>query len=135
MLKGKCLCGEITYRVIRDFDFLYNCHCIDCRAFSGSAFATNILVRKDDLELDDLNKNLVRFSSSPGVTRSFCGKCGSSIYSEKEGNGKMRALHCGGIEEFPSLELKTNFHTSQKCPWVEIDKGTNNFEHGPEDRS
>ena len=37
MIHGKCLCGEITYTLASELLYLYHCHCVECRRFSGGS--------------------------------------------------------------------------------------------------
>jgi hypothetical protein len=131
MLQGKCLCGDVTYEINNNAPFLYNCHCKDCRAFSGSSMAANMLLHKNDIKFSDGNNSLTQFPSSPNTLRCFCSSCGSSVYSVSKDNSEMLALHCGGIEDLPDISLKANFHTLQKCPWVDIDNNLTNHERSP----
>ena len=39
MIEGSCLCGEVSYTLESDLLFLYHCHCVECRKFSGSSNA------------------------------------------------------------------------------------------------
>lgn len=127
MLKGKCLCGEITYTLNGELLFLYNCHCVQCRAFSGSSFATNASILKDDFEVFDPGNNLTFFEANMGK-RAFCGKCGSPIYSFITGKEQFPSLHCGSISDYPEKKLDANLFTSEKCAWVQIDESVSNYE-------
>ena len=35
-LEGTCLCGKVKIQTPDDFDYMGNCHCSECRKFSGS---------------------------------------------------------------------------------------------------
>lgn len=51
MVKGRCLCGEISYVLNGEILYLYNCQ--ECRAFSGSSYAKNALIMTEDLQVSD----------------------------------------------------------------------------------
>ena len=40
--KGSCLCGEITFEIIGEFESFFLCHCERCRKDTGSAHAANL---------------------------------------------------------------------------------------------
>lgn len=75
-LEGGCLCGRVRYRLMR-VKSAYWCHCTMCRRASGSAALPWVSVAREDLTFTAGTSAL--FESSPGVTRHFCGNCGSPI--------------------------------------------------------
>lgn len=127
MLKGSCLCGDVSYTLQSDLLFLYHCHCEQCRAFSGSSFATNAAIVADDFEINDPGGRLSSYVSENG-TRYFCAHCSSPIYSCARGNEAFPSLHCGSISEFPDKKLDANLWVSEKCPWIDIDQSLKNYE-------
>ena len=44
-LSGSCLCGSVAYELEGDARRFYHCHCERCRKASGSAHASNIILR------------------------------------------------------------------------------------------
>ena len=127
MIDGKCLCGEITYTLKSELLYLYNCHCKECRAFSGSSMATNATIVAADLDISDLNRNL-KFLQTTGGRRHFCGNCGSPIYSYPNGSEEFPALHIGTITNPPEKVLDANSWVSEKCPWVTIPESVASYE-------
>lgn len=75
-LSGSCLCGRLRYRICR-VRSAYWCHCTLCRRASGSGAVPWASVARGDFEVTAGVPQA--FSSSPGVTRFFCGTCGSPI--------------------------------------------------------
>ena len=66
MLSGSCYCGNVRHHSVgRTLAFL-NCHCPDCRKFSGSAFASILAVEESGFSLLSGAGALVAFNSSPG---------------------------------------------------------------------
>lgn len=76
MLTGGCLCGRVRYR-LRDVKSAYWCHCAMCRRASGSGALPWVSVARDDFEITAGTP--ATYVSSPGVTRLFCGTCGSPL--------------------------------------------------------
>ena len=106
MIKGRCLCGDVTYTLTSDLLFLYHCHCAECRRFSGSSNATNATIVGADLTIDDPHGKLTKYDLAQGG-RYFCSKCGSPIYSSAD-DGEFPSLHCGTIIDPPHKELDAN---------------------------
>ena len=107
--------------------FMYNCHCVECRAFSGASFATNAAIKGADFSIQDPGSKLSQYQTKLG-NRYFCGGCGSPIYSCAKGNEDFPSLHCGSITRFPDKTLDANLWVSEKCPWVEVDENLKNYQ-------
>ncbi len=39
-LNGSCLCGKVQIEVPDDFEYMGNCHCSECRKFTGSDYSS-----------------------------------------------------------------------------------------------
>ncbi|MEM7362982.1 MAG: GFA family protein [Pseudomonadota bacterium] len=83
--EGSCLCGEVSYAagaVVR----LNLCHCRMCQKVSGSSFGAFLRVARDDLVWLTGEDSISLFESSPGVRRTFCCHCGSTLTWSREGS-------------------------------------------------
>ncbi|ETX87208.1 glutathione-dependent formaldehyde-activating enzyme family protein, partial [Vibrio parahaemolyticus EKP-028] len=40
VLKGSCLCGKVKLEVADEFKYMGNCHCSECRKFTGSDYSS-----------------------------------------------------------------------------------------------
>ncbi len=56
------------------------CHCRDCRRFSGAPVSLFAGYRSKQVELT--GGEPTAYESSPGVHRSFCGRCGTPVSFE-----------------------------------------------------
>lgn len=128
MLQGRCLCGAVSYTLEGELLYLYNCHCAECRAFSGASFATNASVETAAFALQDPGDRLRRYATANGGGRYFCSDCGSPIYSAASDGQAFISLHCGSLEAPPDKALDANVWVEEKCPWVDIDPELNNFD-------
>ena len=75
--EGGCLCGAVRYRVTAEPIARTICHCRSCRLASGAPTVAWAVFRPDDFRF--LCGHPVGFNSSPTVTRTFCGRCGSPL--------------------------------------------------------
>ncbi|MCP3983514.1 MAG: GFA family protein [bacterium] len=80
--KGACLCGEIEFSVVFPSLFCGHCHCTLCQRNHGAGYVTWFAVPRDRFSIDRGSSKLVQFESSDHGTRSFCGRCGSSLFCE-----------------------------------------------------
>lgn len=78
-LRGRCLCGAVTYDVVAPTTIASHCHCESCRRAHGAAFVSWVTVPATGFVITAGADRLVRFASSPGAYRSFCGTCGSHL--------------------------------------------------------
>jgi hypothetical protein len=120
MLNGACMCGRIQYQIARKPRFMYRCYCAKCRAASGAAFVTNIIVDADSFSISAGKGFLGAFESSPGKFRHFCRECGSPIYSRGEQTKHVVSVRCGTLKDDPGVRLAYHAFVAAKAPWVEI---------------
>jgi catechol 2,3-dioxygenase-like lactoylglutathione lyase family enzyme len=81
-VSGGCLCGAVRFRVTLPTLFCAHCHCSMCRRNHGAAFVTWFGIPRERLALEAGEDVLVRHHSSEHGSRSFCGRCGSSLFCE-----------------------------------------------------
>ncbi|MBS0428714.1 MAG: GFA family protein [Proteobacteria bacterium] len=79
LLSGSCLCGEVRYALRSPLKAVSHCHCRMCQKAHGAAFASYGSVPVADFVVVAGAGRLRARESSPGVTRSFCGDCGSPL--------------------------------------------------------
>ena len=70
---GRCLCGAVPYVAIGEPLWVAHCHCESCRRATAAPLATYAGYRRDRFAYEAGTP--ARYQSSPGVTRSFCGRC------------------------------------------------------------
>jgi hypothetical protein len=75
--EGGCLCGTVRYRITGHPVAGTLCHCRSCRLASGAPSLAWTVVRVADFHHDGARP--VEFESSPGIFRTFCGACGTSL--------------------------------------------------------
>jgi len=78
--EGGCLCKSVRYLVTGAPLSSIICHCSSCRKASGAPSVGWLTFHVGKFEL--LAGELRSFQSSAGVTRKFCGVCGSPITYE-----------------------------------------------------
>ena len=83
-LSGGCHCGAIRYRVILPVHLPAYCHCRSCRRVAGAHAVAWFTVPVRDLQFGALRPT--EYHSSPGVTRTHCSACGTTLtyWNEKD---------------------------------------------------
>jgi len=75
--EGGCLCGALRYRATGAARFATLCHCASCRRAAGAPAVAWVSFPADAFAFT--SGEPVRFRSSPPVTRTFCGCCGTPL--------------------------------------------------------
>lgn len=119
--EGGCLCGKVRFRVEGAPKWAAHCHCNSCRKFTGSIFAT--YAGYETGAVTQLGAAPVRHHSSPGVTRSFCGQCGTAIsYESERWPGEIHLL-VGAFDDAGIFEPEAHVYWAERVPWLEMDDG------------
>ena len=77
VIEGGCLCAAIRYRITGVPLAQSICHCKSCRLASGAPSVAWVVVRHADFNV--VSGRPSSFRSSPDVTRTFCGTCGTPL--------------------------------------------------------
>jgi len=82
--EGGCLCGAIRYRIEGEPIARALCHCRSCRRASAAPSVAWVTVPLSGYEVTAGKPTA--FRSSPPVTRTFCGRCGSPLTYHHDGD-------------------------------------------------
>jgi len=131
MYRGHCACGAVTVELDGDPKWVANCHCQDCRKATGAALATYVGC---DATRARLTGTPSSYESSPGVRRTFCGRCGNPIaYQSDRWPGEIHFFV--GIFEHPeALAPRANVYMKEAVPWFEQLGGLPRFRTVPSDQ-
>jgi hypothetical protein len=77
LIEGGCLCGAVRYESALPPRASALCHCRSCRLSAGAPSVAWLVVPAAGFRF--LAGEASRYASSPGVERSFCGRCGTSL--------------------------------------------------------
>ncbi|HYF25157.1 MAG TPA: GFA family protein [Baekduia sp.] len=114
-LNGRCLCGAVSF-VVHQPQMLVECHCTRCRRWTGCASTPVVLAAAADLELTAGEELVATYAEEGFSPRSFCTRCGTSLYS---GAADTRYVTAGVLEE-PELEVACHVQVADKASWHEI---------------
>jgi hypothetical protein len=113
---GACFCGNITAQIIGEPFWICYDHDDDCRRAVGSPLNLWVGYRPSQFTL--LRGTLKRFSKTKGITRSFCGDCGTSIGYEDEGLQDELYLTVGFLDHPERFAPQAHAYWGMKLPWV-----------------
>jgi hypothetical protein len=115
---GRCLCGAVRYRATATPKWIANCHCESCRRATGAPIAAYAGFAAADFSF--VGGEPERFHSSPGVTRAFCGECGSPLtYEGARWPGEVHVL-IGTMDRPEDFAPTADAFAEDKLPWVPL---------------
>jgi hypothetical protein len=118
MVRGRCLCGDVTFEVSGDIGMATHCHCTICRKFHGTPFSSHGAVPSDGFRWLTGKEQVRLFPSSPGNTRPFCRRCGSNVPAEHMQGFVFLPL--GSLDDDPGARPLAHIFVAHKAPWYDI---------------
>ena len=120
LITGRCLCGSVRFRITGSLGPIVYCHCAQCRQATGTAFATNANVRRDEMAFTAGPDGVTEYESSPGKFRAFCARCGSPMFSRSVDDPDHVRIRLGTLEQDPGGRPLVHVWVADKAPWYEI---------------
>ena len=113
---GSCLCGAVQLVASGPPVLVAACHCASCRKHTGAPVAVFVDYARKDVAFK--GEPMALFESSKGVTRGFCGQCGSTISYEGDNLPHMIHLHLGVFDDPTQFQPTANENTATQFPWL-----------------
>lgn len=129
-LTGSCLCRKVKIQVPDRFDFVGNCHCSECRKYSGSTFATAGAVDFDNFKIIEGEESVAYYHKTEDTDLGFCGNCGSSLFSKKLKTRKFN-IRLGILDDAPTQKPTFHMFVGSKAPWYDITDDLQQFDEKP----
>ena len=118
-LFGRCLCGNIQFKVDGDPIWVGYCHCDSCRRSTSAAAVVHVGVNPKDLTFTQGERKI--YNSSPGVERGFCGNCGTPMSYQADHFPDYIQLYVGTFENPEQFQPVAHVHVGEQLPWFTID--------------
>ena len=113
---GGCLCGGIRFIAGGEPLWVVHCHCRSCRRHTGSAVATFAGYPRKQVQFIAEHRSI--YSSSPGVFRSFCNRCGTPLaYEAQDAAGEIH-LYVGTFDAPERFPPQRHVFYDEKVPWL-----------------
>ena len=84
-----------------------NCHCSECRKFSGTDYASVGGLDSSKFKIIDGESDITYFHKTEETDLAFCSVCGSSLFSRKN-TGHRHNVRLGILNDIPAS--KPTFH-------------------------
>ena len=115
---GGCLCGAVRFRIALPPRWVAHCHCSMCRRAHGAGFVTWAGVARESFALESGAALLTRFRSSAQATRSFCSRCGSTLFFESGHWPDEIHVTLANLDSAEGLEPQAHAYWSSRAPWA-----------------
>jgi hypothetical protein len=118
-LVGGCLCGGVRFEVDgRPLNASY-CHCTRCQRRTGTAASAQARFAPGSLRIV-AGEDLVRDYAPPdGWVKSFCGTCGSALWSRDAESG-MVGIRLGVFDGEPGIRPEYRQFVAYAAAWEPI---------------
>lgn len=133
-LTGRCQCGAIQYEITEPPLTVVNCHCANCQRVSGSAFATNAMIKSDSFHFTTGEPQRVDWQAESGNQRYglFCGSCGNRIAHCGDPDTGIVSLRLGTLDDTSWVQSVGDIWTDFAQPWVSFSEDRLQFPRHPE---
>jgi hypothetical protein len=118
---GGCRCGAVAVRVTGSPTVVVYCHCRDCRRSSGAPVSLFAGYSTGQVGLPRGRPEV--YESSPGVRRSFCGRCGTPVSFEDERLPGETYLPVGVFDDPEAFEPEKHDWVSRRLGWFDVSDG------------
>ena len=134
--EGGCACGALRYRLASEPLFVHCCHCLNCQRQTGSAFAVNLLIEADRLQVLTGTAQPVDVPRDEGrVQRIFrCPHCRIATFSEY-GTPGVRFVRGGTLDDPTAVAPDVHIYTRTKVGWVSLPDGVPAFDEYYDERN
>ncbi len=112
---GRCLCSEVRFRAEGAPKWVLWCHCESCRRHSGAPASVFVSFADDAVTM--ISGEIAKFTSSAGVERGFCARCGSTLTCSNEKLPEETHFHVGAFERADELTPTGAFFAGERLPW------------------
>ena len=97
-----------------------HCHCESCRRAVSAALATFVSLPREGFAWEGEPR---AHASSPGVTRRFCGSCGSPLSYEAESYPGEVHVHAATLDDPERVAPTAHDFWNERVEWLGVDDG------------
>ncbi len=125
---GGCHCGAVRY-ALAAVQASMVCHCRTCQRISGAPVVAWASVGADDYVVTQGEP--ARYASSPGVSRTFCGHCGTQLTYQAE-QGEIDVA-IASLDDPDAFSPTHHSWLSHNIAWVKFGDGLPNYQRSRSD--
>ena len=116
-VEGGCFCDAVRYQLTSEPISATMCHCSDCRKAAGAQAVAWVTVKNEHFSWIDGEPR--RYGSSPGVERTFCPQCGTSLTYRSEDRDHETDVTTGSLDDPVAYPPTQDYFNRDRLPWIE----------------
>jgi hypothetical protein len=117
---GGCLCGAVRFEVTGPLDRVAHCHCTMCQRAHGAAFVTWAAVPEAGFRITAGEGDLTHYRSSEIGTRSFCRRCGSSMFCRLDTRPGEIDVALASLAADHGASPRAHLFWDDRADWVDL---------------
>jgi len=117
LLKGRCLCGAVSYTSNAPILWSGHCHCDSCRRANSALVVSFFGVPRDSVQWKG---DLALYRSSEHVQRGFCGICGTQMYYHSDAWPLETHLFAATLSDPTQFTPQAHYHYAERIPCLAI---------------
>jgi len=117
---GACLCGAVRFTASLPSLFCAHCHCSMCRRNHGAGYVTWFAVPAAQLVVESGAEHLAHYESSVHGSRSFCRRCGSSLFCESTQYPDRVDIALGAMRDPIDREPQLHSYFDSRASWITV---------------
>ena len=135
MLSGGCMCGFVRYEYDGEIGRSSYCHCDDCKRATGGPYTVGVLSELAKLRIvkGQVKGYTTKADSGLDITREFCPKCGSPLFTRGEKCPGLVFIKAGSLDRPELVKPSLQVWTERAVPWACIDTNLPSYPKGSED--
>ncbi len=116
-ITGGCVCGAVQFSVQDEFMHFFLCHCEQCRKMTGSAHASNLFTRIDNIQWLKGESSVRRYDHPTRTfSQAFCLHCGSGLPFVSK-SGKALIVPAGSLDSEPAKTPEAQIFCAEQTEW------------------
>ena len=117
--QGQCVCGAVTLEIDVPAVWAWHDHSAASRHAQGCAYATYIGIWRSRFRVLKGEDQITRFEDQErGTARSFCARCGTPLFYEREGSPKMVNIPRALFGSRTGREPRYHMHVQEAPDWA-----------------
>ena len=120
-LTGRCICGQVKYRITEKPLFTQACHCKDCKIITGSSYVINTSVLDNTLIIEgEVASTELKAGSGATSNAYFCTKCGTYIYTDYASAVGRLTVRTKTLDQANIFPPQAHIFIKNKDPWIKL---------------
>jgi len=118
---GRCLCGQVTFRINAEPVVSRICWCGDCQRIASNGTANAIFPSPALTVTGSPSVYTSTAASGNQVSRRFCAHCGSQLFADSTGRPGLTVVRLGALDDPSSVRPTANIWSASAPAWACLD--------------